>query len=294
MMSLRLRAPAKVNLFLKVLGRRPDGFHEIETVVQSVALHDDLELTVGGDGIRLEVDDPRLQADPTNLVWRAARALLPECAPGRGLAMRLKKRIPIAAGLGGGSSDAAAALKGVDTLYSLGLPAETLERHAASLGSDVPYFLVGGTALLKGRGTEVEALPDLPRADLVIASSNNPLPTPLVYAQLQEPLTLAPRRASIRDSGRILADLESLVRLGNDLEPHAERLCAEVGSIRKALLAAGARVAAMSGSGSAVFGVFASAAAAREAAGTLERQGFRAQACATIDRATYQRDWMEH
>jgi 4-diphosphocytidyl-2-C-methyl-D-erythritol kinase len=84
------------------------------------------------------------------------------------------------------------------------------------------------------------------------------------------------------------------VRLGNDLEPHAERLCAEIGSIRKALLAAGARVAAMSGSGSAVFGVFGSAAAAREAAGTLERQGLRAQACATIDRATYQRDWMEH
>lgn len=294
MTSLRLRAPAKINLFLKVLGRRPDGFHEIETVVQSVTLHDGLELAIGGDGIRLEVDDVRLPADPTNLVWRAARALLGECPPDRGLAMRLRKRIPIAAGLGGGSSDAAAALRGVDALYALGLPAETLERHAAALGSDVPYFLVGGAALLKGRGTVIHPLPDLPRADLVVASSVEPLPTPLVYAQLQEPLTLAPRTASIRDSGRILADLESLVRLGNDLEPHAERLCAEIGPIREALLAAGARVAAMSGSGSAVFGVFASAAAAREAAGTLERQGFRAQACATLDRATYQRDWMEH
>jgi 4-diphosphocytidyl-2-C-methyl-D-erythritol kinase len=294
MTCLRLRAAAKVNLCLKVLGRRPDGFHEIETVVQSVALHDGLELTIGGDGIRLEVDDARLPADSRNLVWSAARALLRECPPGRGLAMRLQKRIPVAAGLGGGSSDAAAALRGVDVLYALGLPAETLERHAAALGSDVPYFLVGGTALLTGRGTEVHPLPDLPRADLVIASSKETLPTPLVYAQLQEPLTLARRRASIRDSGRIPADLESLVRLGNDLEPHAVRLCPEIAPMREALLAAGARVAAMSGSGSAVFGVFGGAAAAREAARSLGRRGFRAQACATVDRATYQREWMEH
>lgn len=294
MTRLRLRAHAKVNLYLRILGRRPDGFHELDTVLQSITLHDSLELEVGGDGLRLEVSDPGLPAGPSNLVWQAAARLVPEFDPGRGLTIRLTKRIPAGAGLGGGSSDAAAALLGVAALYRPGLAVGALHEHAAALGSDVPYFLTGGTARLSGRGIEVHSLPDLPRADLLVVPAGIPLATADVYAQIQEPLTLAPRPASIPGSGRIPADLGSLVRLGNDLEPHAVRLCPAIGRIREALAAAGARAAAMTGSGSAVFGVFADAASAREAAAVLERRGLRAHACATLGRDAFQRERMEH
>ena len=292
-LTRRLRAHAKINLYLRVLGRRSDGFHEIETVVQSITLHDALELELGGEGIRLEVSDPSLPNGPSNLAWRAAAALLPDPGPGGGVRLRLTKRIPVGAGLGGGSSDAAAALVGVNSLCGLGLAGGELQRLAADLGSDVPYFLSGGTALLTGRGTEVRALPDLPRADLLVVPAAEPLSTADVYAQIQEPLTLASRTASISGSGRIPADFESLVRLGNDLEPPAVRLRPAIGRVREALLAAGARVAAMTGSGSAVFGVFSGVTAAREAATKLERTGLRPSVCATLDRATFQRDLME-
>jgi len=294
MTRLRLRAHAKINLYLKVLGRRSDGFHEIETVLQSITLHDSLELEMGGEGLRLEVSDPALPAGPSNLAWRAAESLAPAMGQGRGLTIRLTKRIPSGAGLGGGSSDAAATLMGVEALYGLGLPLATLHRQAAAIGSDVPYFLTGGTALLMGRGTEVHPLPDLPQVELLIVSAGGPLATSDVYAQLQEPLTLASRTASIPSSGRMPADLESLVRLGNDLEPNATRLCPAIGHIREALRAAGARVAAMTGSGSAVFGVFADAGTARNAAGILERKGIRALACATLDRVLFQGERFEH
>lgn len=294
MTRLRLRAHAKINLYLKVLGRRSDGFHELETVLQSITLHDSIEIEAGGEGLRLEVNDPGLPAGPSNLSWRAAASLAPAVGRGLGLTIRLTKRIPSGAGLGGGSSDAATTLVGVETLYGLGLQPATLVRHAAAIGSDVPYFLTGGTALLTGRGTEVHSLPDLPPVDLLIVSAGGPLSTSDVYAQLEEPLTLAPRTVSIPGSGRIPADLESLVRLGNDLEPHAMRLCPAIGRVRSALHAAGARVAAMTGSGSAVFGVFADAGAARDAVGILEQQGFRALACATLDRAAFQRERFEN
>ena len=290
MTGLILRAFAKINLNLKVLGRRPDGYHELRTVLQSITLHDDLELLVGGVGLRLLVDDPHLPSGPENLVWRAVERLAPPLTPAHGLSIRLTKRIPAGAGLGGGSSDAAAALFGVNHLYCLGLSDEEMQSHAAALGCDLPYVLVGGTALLSGRGTEVLPLPDLPRSHLVVVHPGQPLSTRAVYAQLQEPLTLAPEPVSISSFGRLPVDLESWVRSGNDLEPHATRLCPAVGHVQAALSAAGATTVAMSGSGSAVFGLFADGEAARCAAGIMQQAGFKAIPCTTQDRETFTRE----
>jgi len=294
MTHLTLRAPAKINLNLRILGRRADGYHELESVVQSVTLYDTLEIAVAGEGLVLEVDDPAIPAGPENLVFRAAERLIG--APrgrGAGLRMRLAKRIPAGAGLGGGSSDAAAALVGIDRLLGLGLTQSALAAHAAALGSDVPYFLVGGTARLTGRGIEVEPLPDTPPADLLIVYPGVALSTAAVYAQLQEPLTLAPKPVSISGFGRIPVDLVSWVRAGNDLEPHAERLCPDIVRIKTILNGSGAVATAMTGSGSAVFGLFENGAAAVGAERYAEQDGFRAFRCRTLDGASYQRErWL--
>jgi len=287
MTRLTLRAPAKINFNLKVVGRRPDGYHDIESVVQSVTLHDTLEIAVAGEGLALEVDDRTIPAGPGNLAFAAAERLLAGLLDPPGVMMRLVKRIPAGAGLGGGSSDAAAALIGIDSLLGLCLAPAALLEHAAALGSDVAYFLIGGTALLKGRGTEVEPLPDAPPADLLIVHPGTPLSTAAVYAQLQEPLTLAPKPVSISGFGRIPVDLVSWVRAGNDLEPHAARLCPDIVRIKTMLTGAGAVAAAMTGSGSAVFGLFENGAAAAGAARHAEVDGFRALRCRTLDRATY-------
>ena len=292
MTGLTLRAFAKINLNLQVLGRRRDGYHELRTVVQSITLHDVLELRIGGEGLRLETDDPDLPTGPDNLVRQAVERLAPPLTAGHGLFVRLIKRIPSGAGLGGGSSDAAAALVGVDHLYGLGLAASGMLAHAAALGSDVPYFLVGGTALLTGRGTEVHPLPDAFPSELVVVYPGQPLATRSVYAQLQEPLTLVPEPVSISRFGRIPAAVESWVSSGNDLEPHATRLRPDIGRIRAALAEAGASAAAMSGSGSAVFGVFADAERARTAAEFMEQAGYRAYPCRTQSREAFLRERM--
>jgi 4-diphosphocytidyl-2-C-methyl-D-erythritol kinase len=279
---LVVRAHAKINLCLRILGKRADGYHELQTVVQSVALHDTLTLEPGGRGFRLEIEgDDALSSGPDNLVVRAAKHLL---KGSEGIHARLLKRIPIGAGLGGGSSDAAAALVGVDRLLGLGSGDERLLEAAAALGSDVPFFLTGGTALLRGRGTEVEPLLEAPPVSVVIVSPGVPLSTAAVYAQVQEPLTLAPKIDSIPGFGRIPVDQESWVRAGNDLEPHATRLCDAIPAMKGMLLASGATAAAMSGSGSAVFGIFDDPDAAARAAREAVLRGYRAWTTRTLTR----------
>ena len=285
MSRLTIEAWAKINLGLQVLGKRPDGYHEIRSVLQSVSLGDTLEMRVGGTGITLEVDDPTLPAGPDNLVWRAADRIMASLGSRPGVAIRLYKKIPAGAGLGGGSSDAAATLVGVDRLLGLGLPQAVLEEHAAALGSDVPYFLTGGTALVTGRGTEVRPLPDLPFREVLIVQPEGSLSTGQVYAQIEEPLTLARKPVSIPGFERIPVDIASWVRSGNDLEPHAVRLCPAIGEIRSLVERTGAEVAAMTGSGSAVFGIFTDAAARDRAADEAGRSGFRTFRCHTLGRS---------
>lgn len=164
--GLVLAAPAKVNLALDVIARRPDGFHDIRTVFQTIALLDDLEIAPAGDLI-ITCDVPGLEGEG-NLVWRAAALLRDRHAPGQGAAIRLTKRIPVASGLGGGSSDAAATLVGLDNLWGLGLGEADLRGLATELGSDVAFFVGGGTQVATGRGEVLRPLPPLPPAWLVV------------------------------------------------------------------------------------------------------------------------------
>lgn len=157
-MTLARQSGCKVNLLLNILGRRPDGFHELETVIQPIALFDDLEFTRGGTGIRLTCNDSSLPVDADNLVHRATSAFLEEARIQEGVSIRLEKRIPLAAGLGGGSGNAAATLLGLNELFGQPLAKDELNRLAARLGSDVPFFLQSRPALATGRGEQIASV----------------------------------------------------------------------------------------------------------------------------------------
>ncbi|HKN46600.1 MAG TPA: 4-(cytidine 5'-diphospho)-2-C-methyl-D-erythritol kinase, partial [Candidatus Polarisedimenticolia bacterium] len=281
MSRLTLRAHAKINLNLKIVGRRRDGYHDLDSVLQTITLHDSLTLEDGPGGLRLEVDDPAVEAGASNLVHRAAERLLEEVrGRRRGARIILRKRIPMGAGLGGGSSDAAAALVGLNRLWNLGLDAGKLSTMAGTLGSDVPFFLVGGTARLTGRGLEVAPLPDSTGYALLLVFPGMPVSTWQVYAQLHVPLTPSPETGSMTSSGPDHGgDVRDWVRSGNDLEAAARSLCPAIGEIRDRLLAAGAGAAAMTGSGSAVFGTFPDKEAVERAAPEFVRRGWVAVSC---------------
>jgi 4-diphosphocytidyl-2-C-methyl-D-erythritol kinase len=259
-MKLVAEAFAKVNLSLVVLGRRSDGYHELDTVFQAVGLCDRMTFEEAS-GLSLEVDDPTIPAGAENLVVRAARALAAAAAVPAQAAITLEKRIPAGGGLGGGSSDAAVALVGLSALWRLDLPAERLAEIGATLGSDVPFFLFGGTARGRGRGERIVPLPDRSSAGVVLVMPPFPAATPAVFAKLGAPAW----------DGRGAGAAEAAGAPDrNDLEPAAEALFPALRAARAALVAAGAAQARLSGSGSTVFGIFPDVAAASEAATRLD------------------------
>ena len=207
---LELRAHAKVNLTLEVLGKRDDGYHEIASVVQTIDLHDTLTLETA-DELALECDRPEL-ASPENLAFKAAALLKEETGYGNGASIHIQKRIPVSAGLGGGSSDAAAALVGLNRLWGLGLTTERLLPLAARLGSDVPFFLHGGTAMVRGRGELVRPMPPADLAWFVVLSPAIDVSdkTASMYA------TLSPSQYT---GGLLTRKLEARVRGGGDVPP---------------------------------------------------------------------------
>jgi len=221
-MHLTLSAPAKVNLYLEVLGRRPDGFHALETIFQTLDLADEVSVTVSaGSGVALQCIAPGVPADATNLAWRAAAAYLAERPLGH-VDLTLIKRIPHGAGLGGGSSDAAAVLRALAQLDAQPLPAARLHAIAAELGSDVPFFLLGGTALAHGRGEVLTPLPPAPATSVTVLMPAAHLPTPAVFTALTD-AERGPRPAQ----GRILAERLATghIPLFNRLTGPARRLC---------------------------------------------------------------------
>ncbi|MBA3685012.1 MAG: 4-(cytidine 5'-diphospho)-2-C-methyl-D-erythritol kinase [Planctomycetes bacterium] len=251
MTTVRLAAPAKINLHLEVLGRRDDGFHAIETVFQTIDLHDEVVVRlVAQAGITLTVAGADLPADATNLAWRAADAWLGR-RPGTGIAIELIKRIPAGAGLGGGSSDAAAVLRALQSLAEHPLPPAELAELAAGLGSDVPFFLIGGTAHAVGRGEQLTPLPDLPAVALTILRPAAECPTPAVYRGLNED-ERGPRdaRGAAWWACRLVEDLPSC--LHNRLTGPASRLSAPVADLLAWLVRSGVPHL-MSGSGSTCF-----------------------------------------
>jgi len=255
--ALVARCPAKVNLALQVVGRRPDDFHEIVTVFQAIDLWDTL-FAEPAETLTLTVDGDRVEAGEGNLVFRAARLLQAQCGParGRGARLRLTKGIPVAAGLGGGSSDAAGALLLLTRLWELGLGPAELQPLAAGLGSDVAFFLVGGTALGRGRGERVDRLPALPERPLVLGTPPYGLSTPEVYARLVAPLTVGRADVTVPPLFVKLAEGNDFALAVNDLEVAVFQIRAELATFRDSLSQMGADLALVSGSGSTVFGLF--------------------------------------
>lgn len=275
--SVTARAHAKINLALRILGVRPDGYHDLRTILQTVGLHDSLTLTATRAGSSIECDDPRCPVDETNLVWQAADRLWREAGDGGpmpGVRIRIRKRIPIQAGLGGGSSDAAAALRALVVLWRLDVTDLTLTGVALELGADVPFFLQGGTSLGLDRGDVLFPLIDRPPAWVALVVPSVGVATRDAYAWWD-----ASRAAgSVAFSG---ADL------GNDLEAPVVARHPEVGRLRARLDRLGATHAGMSGSGSGVFGLFAARLRAASAARALSRGSVRGLVTRTLGRRLY-------
>jgi 4-diphosphocytidyl-2-C-methyl-D-erythritol kinase len=285
------RAYAKVNLDLRVLGTRADGYHELRTVFQTIELHDSLVCTERPGPFALKCRTPGVPLDDTNLVWAAATALwiaLGRPGPPRDTLISIEKQIPLEAGLGGGSADAAAALLGLGRLWG-GAPLSLLRDVAATIGADVPFFLAGGTALGLGRGEEIYPLVDLPKHWVVIVRPPFGVSTAEAYGWYDED-----RAAGVRDESRELQVLPvpwptRAAQMINDLEPPVVRRHPEITVLKTALRDAGAVAAAMSGSGSAVFGLFRSPADARRVIKPLSRNGAKALLTRTLTRAEHER-----
>ncbi|WP_338824493.1 4-diphosphocytidyl-2-C-methyl-D-erythritol kinase [Moorella humiferrea] len=272
--ALKVRAYGKINLTLKVLDRRPDGYHNLSTIFQSIALQDTLELNREAEGIAIEVKGASLPTGKDNLIYRAA-ALLKRRYGFSGIRIILTKKIPIAAGLGGGSSDAAAALVGINYLFNLGLTPGQLVRLGAEVGADVPFCVLGGTALGRGRGDELSLLPSPPRLWLVLVKPSFGVSTAAVYRHWDtDPPEENPEPPN---EGRILEAIKAGDRkllidaLGNDLETITCRLYPEVKDIKLKLMEAGAERAVMCGSGPTVFGVAPDKETAQQIAARLRR-----------------------
>ena len=274
--SVRILAPAKINLGLAVLGSRGDGYHELRTVFQAVSLCDRVTLRPARSGV--QVNCPALpDLGESNLAHRAARMFFENTGLTRGVKIDLEKRIPPQAGLGGGSSDAAAVLLGCCRLFGLAPEPGVLRDWAAALGSDVPFFLDGGAAVGSGRGEVLTPLaPFAGAAVALINFSTAGLSTAAVYRRLKsvnrtsERLTGSTRNLTILLASWQGGDLRRLAkRLFNDLEPPAFALAPELADVKEALYAAGADGALLCGSGSSVFGLFGSDRAADRARGLL-------------------------
>lgn len=277
---LVLKTAAKVNLTLEVLGKRTDGYHEIATVMQAVDLSDRITLD-DADDLELRSSFPGVPTDSRNLALRAAAALREAAGFRGGVRITLDKRIPVAAGLGGGSSDAAGVLVGLNRLWRLRWPLERLDEVAATLGSDVPFFLRGGAAVATGRGEKVEPLRARSLA-LVLVNPKFPASTAEMYGRLTP--------AMYSDGGATKALVGSLGRsaarvaasLYNGMEAAAAGVFPQIAQMRAALLAAGALGALMSGSGPTVFGVARSYEQARQIRARVARGSWECWAVRTL------------
>src|SRR5688500_17966629 len=278
---------------LKVLGRRPDGYHEIQTVLQTISLHDRLSLWSSADtNITFTCDDPDLPGDRSNLVSRAAHALKSRYSVSDGAQIHLEKRIPAGSGLGGGSSDAAVALMGLNYIWNLPLNKDQLGEVAAQLGADVPFFLYGGTALGVGNGTEIKPLADAPDKVLLVLMPNTKVSTKVAYDSLNAPSLTTVNRDTILSSSRRPADFDLSYPYGlkNDFESVVFRSHQEIERAKAALVKAGAQHALLAGSGASVFGVFENQEAQERAIQVTEMEaGWRLFPCKTVGRERHTR-----
>jgi len=256
--SVHVLAPAKINLYLEILGKRPDHYHAIETLILAIDLCDELQMRIANDGgLSLTCDDQALTIGPDNLVLKAARLLQAKTGCPHGAAIHLTKKIPWAAGLGGGSSDAAATLAGLNDLWNLGLSKKDLAALGAELGSDVPFFFAAPAAWCTGRGEVVEPVPVGRSFSLVLVKPPWGLATADVYRELgsRQASSQAGDPEAIR-SALATGDVEKLGRhLHNRLQEPALRLCPPIENLIRRLQSSGAAGCLMTGSGSCLFAV---------------------------------------
>lgn len=271
MKSIGLRAYAKVNYALDVLGVRPDGYHDIRTVFQSISLADEVEIERSLSGFELVVEPEAAAVGPVeeNTAYKAWKLLCKEAKTELGVRVSLHKEIPTGAGLGGGSADAAAALVGMNAFFGLGLEKEELCSIGAKAGADVPFCIVGGTMLGEGVGDVLGPLPAPPPHALAVLKPEASASTKEIYAANDRGGRESEHRSRSVAEALEAGDLAALARsIGNDLTPISAALVPEVEEYRRLLLEAGALGAAMSGTGSAVYGIFHSKSDAERAAAT--------------------------
>lgn len=258
--EIELRAHGKINLSLDVLGRRNDGYHEVKMIMHTVALHDGIFIKKERErGIRMECNLPSLPTNEENLMVRAAKAIIDEFSIEEGLSLRLMKRLPVAAGMAGGSADAAAVFHGINQLFHLNLSTEELEKRAVKLGADIPFCLHKGCYLSEGIGEKLKKLPTLPPCTILLVKPAFSLSTKLIYENLHlENIT----DAEHPDVDRMIKELKSgsledICALGgNLLEKVSISLRPEIQVLKDFFIKEGALLSLMSGSGPTVFGIF--------------------------------------
>ena len=313
-MTTTVRSFAKINVGLRIGARREDGFHELLTVYQTIGLHDVIRVSVGrGSGIEIRCADPRVPKDESNTCYRIVEETMPVLRAKGRVVIDIEKRLPVQGGLGGASANAVATLLGLERALKKSLAAVQRLRIAAEVGSDLPLFLLGGTVLGVGRGEQVYPLQDWPGTACVVVTPGVGVSTPKAFAEWDRKLTMtgasdrmvelgrglsgwlsesysgAPRQIYRR--GRAENPLLELVRAGikNDFEQVVFPEYPEVSEGKSALERAGAKYASLSGSGSALYGLFASKEAARAAEARLRKQGWAAEATVTLTRGQYWR-----
>ena len=284
---LKLPSFAKINWTLRILGRRPDGYHEVATILQSISLCDELTFELRDDGeISLTCDDPELPVDESNLIVKAAKVLQTNA----GVNITLTKKIPAKGGLGGGSSNAAVTLLALNHLWDLQLKNTDLLDIGSGLGADVPFFLIGGCAAASGIGTDLCSVADDAEKALIVVTPNATVSTATAYAALNRGSLTTHESASILSSSfaRPVSSDSGQWSLHNDFEVAIFEIEPEIRRAKQALLDAGARGALLAGSGSSVFGIFDDEAARDRAFGQLRREaGWRIFSCRTVSRAEY-------
>lgn len=271
---LHFKSPAKINLHLRVLGKRGDGYHDVATILHTIDLSDDMSFRQAERGIHLHASGYPLPEDENNLAYRAAALLMENYGPAKGVYITLKKRIPVAAGLGGGSSNAATTLLALNRLWNLNLSQDQLHNAAAALGSDVPFFLNGPAAVGRGRGEILSPIPTLGSLPLVLVIPQFKVTTAWAYANLNLGLTKPGDDTNIIQTIISTKKIEHWASLlQNDLEAVVIRRYPIIEQMKAALKARGAEVALMSGSGPAVFGLFKEKEVAGTVADALQGEG---------------------
>ena len=266
-----LASPAKINLFLHVTGKRPDGYHELFSLMCGIAIFDHIRLDFSGHEIEVECNHPAVPLDESNLAYKAAQHFFAACGhiSTRGLRIQIDKQIPVAAGLGGGSSNAAAVLMGLNAHYGFPLSSPQMSNLGLSLGADVPFFLFGKPALATGIGEQLEAFDGLPNYHVIVIFPGFAVSTATVFNQLNLRLTnheKKPTKALLKNKGFIAPN-----HLHNDLESVALKAYPEIARAKKKLAALGAQGVLMSGSGPSVFGLFDQEQTALKAASALSK-----------------------